>query len=100
MIVRAKFKVDQISRHLSSRSKLIVTADGKSNWESYPIELCTIILSPVYSSDPNNENHAFWEATPSGKIELGVVNAEAVKDFDLGNEYYIDFTPVVTPVSG
>lgn len=47
----------------------------------------------VYSSDPNSENKKFWDATPGGLIELTTVNENAVKAFEIGKEYYVDFTP-------
>ena len=49
-------------------------------------------MQPVYSTDPQHENKAFWEATPSGSIELNINNPEAVKEYELGKEYYVDFT--------
>ena len=56
-------------------------------------EMQTIVLNPVYgSSDPNHENAKFWKYTPVGEIRLGTINADAAKEFELGKEYYIDFT--------
>lgn len=79
-MVRAKFVVNSITR--------------QKHWRSDE-ELQTIKLSPVTNtSDPESENSKFWAATPSGSIELGCCNAEAVKQFELGKEYYIDFTKV------
>lgn len=76
-MVRAKFKVDTLTR---------------SNFGSG--EMTTIKMSPVYANnDPNHENSKFWRYSPSGSLELGCVNPEAVKQFELGKEYYIDFTP-------
>jgi len=51
----------------------------------------TVKLSPV--TDGSAENKAFYEATPGGIIELGTVNEEALKQFNIGDEFYIDFTP-------
>lgn len=46
-----------------------------------------------YSHPHTEEDKAFWNATPSGSIELQV--KEAVIDrFELGQQYYVDFTPV------
>lgn len=50
-----------------------------------------IVLSPVTGG--SEENKKFFKWTPSGRIELGVVNAEAAALFEPGKEYYIDFTP-------
>ncbi len=54
-------------------------------------KLVTLEFNPVYSSDPAHENKKFWDATPSGKIELGMVNQKAVDQFELGKEYYVTF---------
>lgn len=77
MSVRAKFKVDSVER-----SKY-----GAND------ELQTIKLSPVYkTSNPEDENSTFWKYTPSGSITLGTINKVAGDYFELGKEYYIDFT--------
>lgn len=74
-MVRAKFKVESI--------------EARINWQQK--EVRTVKLSPV--SGKEGENAKFWEATPSGAIELGCANLEAVEKFELGREYYVDFTP-------
>ncbi len=54
--------------------------------------MVTIEMSPVYANnDPKHENTKFWEASPNGSIILSVINLDAVKEFKLGKEYYIDF---------
>lgn len=76
--VRAKFKVVGIRR---------------SQWSSDK-EVQTIEMQPVTGgTSEEHENRKFWEATPSGKIELGCVNLAAASRFELGKEYYVDFTP-------
>lgn len=56
------------------------------------VEMRTLIFVPVYSSDPNSENAAFWDATPQGRLELGTINPKAWCQFKLGEEYYLDFS--------
>ena len=51
--------------------------------------LSTLEFYPVFQG---TENKKFWEATPSGSIVLGVVNEDAVREFELGKEYYITFS--------
>ena len=75
--VRAKFKVTEIKRHHYGDK-----------------EMQTICMSPVYSGDEGSENRKFWDATPDGSLELGCINLAAARRFDLGAEYYLDFTPV------
>ena len=64
-------------------------ADGKVVG---PIEKRTLNFTPVYGAG-SEENKAFWDATPTGSLQLGVVNQDAWKQFELGKSYYLDFTP-------
>lgn len=97
MTVRAKFTCQKIERTLGQRR--IRTPDGE--WvkgtngypTSEPCEVWTVILNPVYANnDPHHEDSKFWDSSPSGQLMLGTVNADAVAYFELGHEYYIDFT--------
>lgn len=78
MTVRAKFVVNSItiSKH----------------WEKDKGNISTIKLSPVTGG--SEENKQFYAATPSGTIELGTLNQQATDQFELGAEYYVDFSPV------
>jgi hypothetical protein len=59
---------------------------------NYPIDIFeTVVLYPV--SGNSEENKQFFRWTPTGKIELGILNPEAAKQFEVGKEYYVDFTP-------
>lgn len=74
-MVRAKFHVVEIDKLCNS-------------YDSNEV-VHRIILNPV--SHGSAENKQFWEATPSGHIEMTVRNS-AVKDFFvLGESYYVDF---------
>jgi hypothetical protein len=85
MTVRAKFAVNRKSQSLGS------TKDDKGNWIQCVVN--TIEMSPVYgNNDPEHENSKFWAATPSGKLELGVIPEEVGNVFEIGKEYYIDIT--------
>ena len=87
--VRAKFTVNTIKRTMGSMPK---TVDGKTTY--VPTEMWTVSMSPVYGNgDPGHENTKFWQAPPSGSIELGTVNKAAVDQLELGREVYVDFTP-------
>lgn len=95
MSVRAKFKVNAITRSESSRPKLdaegnqIKGATGYGEYE--PCEVRTVKMSPVSGGSP--ENLKFWNASPSGSLEIGCANLAAAEAFELGKEYYVDFTP-------
>lgn len=83
MQVRAKFRVDSVKEQAWGKPPGIVT----KHW--------TIEMSPVVkdSDDPYSENTHFWEATPSGKLEISTNNPKAAEAFKPGAEFYVDFTP-------
>lgn len=80
--VRAKFRCHTVHDHTSEDK------DGKV-YGTLAIE-----ASPVYSTDPEHENKAFWDASPSGKFEISVTNPTAWPLLPKpGQEFYIDLTP-------
>ncbi len=89
MSVRAKFKVQRVEASQTMKRK----PGGKDN-EYETVEVRTIVLQPVYAvnGDPEHENSKFWAASPSGEIKLGTINPAAWEAFELGGEYYVDFT--------
>jgi hypothetical protein len=46
----------------------------------------------VTSGSPENE--LFWKYTPSGEIKMQI-KKEVADLFEIGKEYYVDFTPAV-----
>jgi len=53
----------------------------------------TVRLSPV-TSYGGFENKDFWKWTPSGTFEFNTINPDAYCQFALGEEYYVDITPI------
>ena len=50
-------------------------------------------LQPIMATDADPENRLFWEATPSGSIQLSINNPLGAEVFEVGKDYYVDFTP-------
>lgn len=75
-MVRAKFQVGQV----------LDAKDAQGGVMSQIVR-----LHPVFST--SEENKAFWEATPTGSIEMTITNRAAFDRFVSGKSYYIDFTP-------
>ncbi|MDF2435453.1 MAG: hypothetical protein JWP44_5084 [Mucilaginibacter sp.] len=75
MTVRAKFKVTNVND----------LGEG----------LKSISMMPVYGGSP--ENDQFFKYTPSGQITIGTINAAAAEQFNLNQEFYVDFTPASVP---
>jgi len=69
------------------RAKFTVT----SVCRNYQFAGETVTMNPVYSADPESENHAFWQASPNGELKMTISNPDAVGKLELGKEYYIDF---------
>ena len=75
------------------RAKFVVQAiTVRKHWQPEKGEyISEIELSAVTGG--SDENKAFFAATPSGSIKLGVLNEAAVKQFTPGQAFYVDFTP-------
>lgn len=76
------------------RAKFCVTEITDVAWGDSPPGLKNITLYPVggAAGGESEENRAFYAATPGGAITLSVVNAAAAAAFEIGAEYYVDFT--------
>lgn len=72
MSVRAKMKVEELE----------ITTDGNGG---------RVKLSPVTTGSA--ENDQFYKYTPGGCLELSTINEAAIRQFDLGKEFYVDISP-------
>ena len=69
MSVRAKFKV----------------WSKEANGDGFEVQ-----LHPVVGGSA--ENDRFYKYTPSGHVVLGTINPEAAEQFEVGDQFYVDFT--------
>lgn len=77
--VRAKFYCKSIN-HIHNDSPEQVCAEVK--------------LAPVYASGNEDDPNAVWSKyTPQGEVYMVITNPAAIDAFDLGKEYFVDFTP-------
>lgn len=72
MSVRAKMRCESIE----------ASADGEGG---------TVTLSPVISG--SEENEQFYRWTPGGGVSLSTINQQAMDQFEIGKEYYVDISP-------
>ena len=54
-----------------------------------------ITLVPVTTGSPENE--LFYRWTPNGEFKLQVVRESTAETFNVGSEYYVDFTEAIGP---
>jgi hypothetical protein len=73
MSVRVKFKCTSVTK--------------QAGWGGHEF-LYSSKLTPVTSG--SEENAAFYAATPAGEMSIATVKHD---HFEVGREYYIDFTP-------
>jgi hypothetical protein len=77
---------------MSTRAKLKLVQVIDSAWaKGGPVQK-TLKFSAVYDTSIP-EDQRFQKATPSGSCELQIDNPEALKQFEIGADYYVDFTP-------
>lgn len=76
MAVRAKFKVSWVE-----------DMKGKDG----AVTSRAVTLLPVTSD--SEENRTFWEATPSGSLNMTITNRAAFEQFARDQVFYLDFTP-------
>lgn len=56
-------------------------------------EVVAVFGQPVYGGGgPDDVNKQWWEATPSGQLQLGCVNKAAADALVIGEEYLVTFT--------
>ena len=92
-MVRARFKLNSIT--IDQHAHRPRNSDGTLDYDPKKIEMVeqrTFNFTPVQDGSP--EAQAFWDASPSGSLQLGVINEEAWAFWKIGHEYYLDFTPV------
>ncbi len=70
------------------RAKFVVTEIARNKYGEQ--EQQSIRMQAVYGD--SEENDKFFKYTPSAKIELNTVNPEVGNQFELGKEYYVDFS--------
>jgi hypothetical protein len=49
-------------------------------------------MNPSYESNPDSPNHAFWQATPTGSLEMQINNEQVFDFFRPGKSYWLDFS--------
>lgn len=87
MIVRAKFTLDAVKTSQYQWGGSVTDGDPS---KTYPL-VKVLVFSAVYDNG-TPENQRFTKATPSGTLEMIVDNPDALKQFELGKSYYLDFT--------
>lgn len=95
-MVRCRMRVHEIRFTMGTKEDPSGEKDARGYTKRVPCRMATIKASPTYSTDPNDVNKKFWEASPGGSFEINCVNEAAVEQLQLDKEYYFDISPVET----
>lgn len=74
------------------RAKFYVGSNVPNNATREEDKGNTITLYAVTSG--SKENEEFYKWTPSGNIILSTINPNAAEQFEVGREFYVDFTKI------
>jgi hypothetical protein len=78
--------IGEKEKYFMVRCKFKVYEKGeRASWNKEEPNPCFVKMSPV-------QGEPFGKYTPSGNIEMTIINDEAAKQFDVGKEYFIDIT--------
>lgn len=77
---------------MTVRAKLKLTSISDSKWSKDSPTHKTLKFTAQYDTSIP-EDRRFQQATPSGSCEMAIDNPAALAAFELGCDYYVDFTP-------
>lgn len=78
-MMRAKMKITDIKTHNETYEELRFSAVSKN--DGYP-------------ADGSDENNSFAKWTPTAELNMSITNPTLIGKFTVGQEFYLDFTPV------
>ncbi len=76
-VMRAKLEVTGVEKHEMCEN-LTFRAVGKAG---------------AYPADGSDEDNTFAKFTPSANLSLGIANPALFGKFEVGQKFYVDFTP-------
>jgi hypothetical protein len=78
------------------RAKMRVSNTKKSEGANYEeLTFNAVSKSDGYPADGSDENNTFAKWTPSAELKMSITNPALIGQFTVGQEFYVDFTPVV-----
>lgn len=78
------------------RAKMKVTKANKVADNCLHLELSAVCKNDgPYPADGSDENNSFARWTPSADLKMSITNPALVDQFEAGQEFYLDFTPVL-----
>lgn len=80
-LMRAKFQIISIDDHGAAGQQIHLAAVGGSK-----------VQADGYPADGSDEDNTYARLTPSGALQLSILNPNLMDKFKKGQKFYLDFT--------
>lgn len=77
---------------VTMRAKMKVSGVNKSE-TSERLTFCAVYKDSSYPADGSDEDNTFAKWTPHAELVMTVNNPELFDKFNVGDKFYLDFTP-------
>jgi hypothetical protein len=78
----------------SMRAKVYVSGIEKYSETSETIKFSAISKNGGYPSDGSDEDNTYAKFSPSAHFNINIANPDLIGQYNIGEKYYVDFTPV------
>lgn len=86
--MRAKFRIHSVTPPSVEVDPSQATAPAQT------VKMYPVSKSAAYPADGSDEDNTYAKWSPSGSLELTIVNPALSNAFKEGDTFYVDFTPV------
>ena len=76
------------------RAKVYVSGIEKFSAESESIKFSAIAKKGSYPADGSDEDNTFARFSPMAHFNITIANPDLLGQYQLGQKFYVDFTPV------
>lgn len=80
---------------MRAKVKVLSLVDHRPGWQAETVTFIPVSRSDRYPDDGSDENNTYAKFSPSGEFKLTIANPALLDQHKVGEEYYVDFTPVV-----
>lgn len=83
--MRAKLRVTNVHEHEDMATKTPTSTE---------VTFAAVSKNGGYPEDGSDENNTFAKFTPQADLKMVIQNPELMGAFEIGQEFFVDFTPV------
>ena len=79
---------------MKMRAKMKVSGVNHHNDDCETLEFSAVYKSDGYPADGSDENNTYAKWTPAAHLKMTVTNPALIGKFEVGQEFYVDFSSV------